>query len=822
MELIVFSLQLDIKRLVVLAFASTCMFCCAMLSTLVASPPSLESIEPPVASRGATVELRATGSSLTGCDQVLFYREGIECIGLQSSSDESLVLQLRIAPDCPLGPHPVRIQSSSGLSELRTIVVSPFPVLMGTKQAEPLLVEPNTTYVGALSGSDTDRFRIHCRQGEILSGEVVAVRLGTKLLDTEITVMHPDGSIACLVDDTPLLNQDPCFTFRAQQTGEYVVELRAVGSNADSGSPYAIHLGNFPRPSYLFPAGGQAGSQIALQIFGIHPDEPPVETIELTIPDASSALVPCELERVEADGSRRSCPSPIMIRAANFETATDEITHREPPVAPTAFHGVIQNNGQLDHHAFRVPENGLWVVEIYAETLGSRLDSSIEIIDTQSGRCVAQSDDFDSHDSRAVFAGHSGRTYSVQVKDKRTQSSPWHGYRLEIRPLAPKLMSFLPRRDKLSQTGQTVTVPRGNRVLAMMAIQRNRVSGTASLEWKGLPPSIVASSPNWQTDNFAFPVVLEASTAAAETASLVEPLPWTEAMRGKFVQTIDLVRGPADALYCASTVNQLALSVTRPVPYRIELIPPANALPIGGTLDLLVRVEREPGWDAPIEVQLPLLPEFVEAPAKIRIESNESIGRMTLRAHPRAQPQSWPLVVEANIANRNPSEKSMQPGAIDIAPSASTPLDSPAVCSSLRSLDILACPIHAALDSIAAEQGQEIEIACTIDGELDDTGRWNAGLEGLPNRVTSEGFAIEPGERQLRFKIRVAEDAPIGTFPDLQIRLTGELKEQPISYCIAGKTKLVISPPGKSKRDEQGRLLSPLEALRRQRSSKSL
>lgn len=791
--------------------------CCTSMD---AAPPSMESLSPPVASRGSVVELRATGSYLAQCDRAMLLREGIECLAVRPDGDEAAILQLKIHEDCPLGFHPLRLHAPGGISELRLLCVSPFPVTVMAPGSETPTVQSNQTIVNTLSGNQVHRYRIVAKQGEIVSAEVVAVRLGIKLLDTELTVSHPDGSIACQVDDTPLLNQDPCFSIRAEQSGEYTIEVRAVGSNADAGSPYAIHLGHFPRPAYAFPAAGASGSILETSLFGVDPHSEPIETLQVTLPESKDASdVSVELVRREADGVQTPCPSPIAMRSTPFATWRDEPETSEPAIAPVAFHGGIDRDAQMDSYPVKVPENGWWVAEVFAESLGSRLDACLDIYEAESGRCIARGDDFTSHDARVVFMGRADRTYQLRIYDKRSQSSPWHSYRIEVRRLEPSLVGFLPRRDKLSQNGQTLSVPRGNRSLAIMAIQRNRIAGTAALDWQGLPPHVQVQSPTWQDDAFALPVVLDAASQAAEDGVWVQPIPRTESKRGRFTQVVDLVRGPADAIYCESVSDRLGMAITPSVPYRIELIPPANPLPIGGTLDLRVRVHRDAGFRQPLEVSLPILPEFVDAPAKVRIEADQTEGTIPLRSLERTRTQRWPLVVEAVVAPQGAQEATGTPGAIDIAPSASTPLDSPAVCSELCWLEIQPCPVSARVEAIAAEQGHNIALETNIEGLMEMTHPWTAQLEGLPNRVTAEPLMVEPGDRGLRFVVRIAHDAPLGTFDSLQIRLQGTLHDQSLSYCVAPRTRLVIARPGEAQRDEQGRPLSRLEALRKARTN---
>jgi hypothetical protein len=80
--------------------------------------------------------------------------------------------------------------------------------------------------------------------------------------------------------------------------------------------------------------------------------------------------------------------------------------------------------------------------------------------------------------------------------------------------------------------------------------------------------------------------------------------------------------------------------------------------------------------------------------------------------------------------------------------------------------------------------------------------------------VVAESVKIDEATKQIRFQLKLAADAPIGTFDTIFCRLQGEIEGQEISYCIARNTKLQVSAPGVSRTDASGRPLSPLEVLR--------
>ncbi len=99
-------------------------------------------------------------------------------------------------------------------------------------------------------------------------------------------------------------------------------------------------------------------------------------------------------------------------------------------------------------------------------------------------------------------------------------------------------------------------------------------------------------------------------------------------------------------LFQAAEVDRLAVAVVEPAGFSIELIPPTAPLSPDGTLDITVRVVREPGFDGPVDVSFPLLPPWVDGPASIRIESGAEQVVYSMRAWSGAVPRVWKICAE--------------------------------------------------------------------------------------------------------------------------------------------------------------------------------
>ena len=772
--------------------------------------PSLEALRPPIATRGAEFSLIARGSSLGEVKEVITYREGLKFREIEKVSDDEIKLTFATTPDSPLGIYPIRLRSAGGLSELRTITLTPFPTVEETSSESAQLVSMNSTVVGSLEGDAVDTYEIVAEAGQRLSGEVHAVRLGHNLLDTKLTVIDPSGVTVLVADDSALLNQDPSFSWIAKTPGRYRVSITSVGASADADSYYALHLGSFPRPACIIPLGGELESKVELLLHEASTEMPSGSKL---LPVSTKGLA-LGTQAIELSNDGSSCPSPLPFRISSFPNIVEPNVPSTPVDAPCALNGTIGKQSEIDTYRFRSPLTGLLSVEVFASQFGSLLDSVIDITNS-SGQIVAQSDDLDSLDSKAEFLAVEGEVYTVSIRDKRKKHGDLYVYRIEVTSSKPSLAVFLPRRDKLSQVRQVLEVPAGNRVVGFLGIRKDNVDAPIELRMADLPPGLHYNASKEQAGSFVIPVVLEASQSAVEGATLANIYAGHGDERiATFEQFVDLVTGPADALFQGIAVNKLAIAVTKANPFKVELKSPTVQLPVDGTLGIRVVVEREANFSSPIDVSFPHLPEWIEAPAKVQIGPNETTGVFKITSMPFAEPLEWNLVAEAMVGVANKNDSMSQIGASMATPTKASPLDYPAVSSSLHSLRIAPSPVRGTMQAIAAEQGLSREVVCEVAFESAVPKSMVAILEGLPNRVVAESVKIDATTKQIRFQLKLAADAPIGTFDSIFCRLQGEIDGQEISYCIARNTKLQVSAPGVSRMDASGRPLSPLEVLR--------
>ena len=437
--------------------------------------------------RGTEFPMRLVGAGLADAVELMLYSPGVTCVDLKAASDNEISVQLKAAAECPLGSHAFRLRTKQGISELHTFRVTALPVISEEEpngiatEARP--VATNVTVAGVLGDGDVDCFQLTLRRGDRLAAEVEAIRFGGTLLDTVLTVFGPDGKKIVSVDDTSLFRQDPFVTLVAPADGRYVVQVRETSFDGDANSRYALHLGTFPRPAYVYPLGGQAGQAVTVRFGG---DALGGFDQEIRLPDS-----PQEHFGVYAVSQGLATPTPHPFRLSPFANVLESEPNDRPNSGssaavdlPIAFNGVLERSGDIDCFRFRAAHGARYQFEVFASRLGSPMDSLISIVDP-AGKVLVANDDDITHDSRLVFVAPQAGEYVLCVADKRGQGGRDFVYRVEASEPQPRLLAFLPRPDRKSQDRQAIVVPRGNRVMALIWGR----SGQTSRETSSSPPA---------------------------------------------------------------------------------------------------------------------------------------------------------------------------------------------------------------------------------------------------------------------------------------------------------------------------------------------
>src|SRR5437763_572941 len=177
-----------------------------------AASPRFNSITPAGAQRGTDPSITLNGARLEASPEIVFTGSGIKLLKIDSTETNAIKATIQVAKDCQLGEHQLRVRTAGGVSELRTFWVGASPeaneIEPNNERIKAHQIKLGTTINGTAGGEDTDFFRIDAKQGQRISAEVEAIRLGRAMLDAYLAIRDEQGNILTSADDTTLLMQD--------------------------------------------------------------------------------------------------------------------------------------------------------------------------------------------------------------------------------------------------------------------------------------------------------------------------------------------------------------------------------------------------------------------------------------------------------------------------------------------------------------------------------------------------------------------------------------------------------------------------------------
>lgn len=747
-------------------------------SCAVAGEPRLDMLAPQGVQRGTTAAVDFLGPRIgkTPLD-LLLERPGITVEKVESLKGNRLRAQLTIAEDCPLGIHPVRVHTETGLSNLRTLHVG---ALAEANEAEPndaaeqaQQIPLDTVVNGVVKSADVDHYVVELQAGERLSVEIEALRLGNTFFDPAIAVLNPTGEEVAFCDDAGLARQDAFLSLVAEQAGRYTVVVRDAAMQGNDKSTYRLHVGRFPRPTAVFPPGGRPGDKFEVRWIGDAAGDW-TETVELPADSGDHY-------DLHAADDRGVSPSPVPLRVVDIPNALETEPNDDRKQAtsmPTiaAACGIIERPGDLDHFRFSAKKDQVIDLRMYAQQLGSPLDGIVRVFTTEGRQLVANDDDRGKPDAYIRFKAPADGEYLLRVEDRIRQGGPDYVYRVEATRPAPVVDLQL---DELQRyVSQTVVVPRGNRVAVMATAARRDVGGALRIEASDLPAGVTTTSPELPGNFNRVPIVFEATAEAEPTARLwsiaAVPAEPGKQFASDFSQQTWLVRGRNNRPMWDYYAARPPIAVTEPAPFRLRLVAPKAPLVQSGSMDLKVVAERDEGFTDGIRLRMLYNPPGVSANNSRSVRQNESEAVVPITAAANARPAEWDVAVwgEANLDGR--------------------------VVVSTQLVRLRIAPGHMGLTfpTVAVKQGGEADYVIPLEQRTAFDGAAKLELLGLPPGVTAPTVEVDKTAEQAVFPLSVAADARTGRHRSIMCRVTLTEAGEPVVQTV-GRGELRIDPAPK-------------------------
>ena len=156
--------------------------------------PRVASVAPPGAQRGTEVKVTFRGERLLEPQGVLCSRPGLEVVSIQpvGERNDQCEAVLKVAADCALGAHVLRLRTAHGLSNAVLFHVGLLPAHEERREGDaPMTIPLDATVHGTVAAETVDAYLVDVPQGTVVTCELESFRLGRAATDLALAVEGP-------------------------------------------------------------------------------------------------------------------------------------------------------------------------------------------------------------------------------------------------------------------------------------------------------------------------------------------------------------------------------------------------------------------------------------------------------------------------------------------------------------------------------------------------------------------------------------------------------------------------------------------------------
>ena len=767
-----------------------------LVSVLLALPslaftPTIGTIQPRGGQRGTEITLHLGGDRLYEPQEILLYQPGITVTNLEKAGDQHKAVKatITIAPDAPLGEHLLRLRCKGGVTYQRSFWVGQYPTVMEKRSEdggrdlnsnfnEPQEIAINQTVQGVADREDADYYLLQCKKGQRLSVEVEGMRLGRILFDPYVAILNKDRFELAASDDTALLFRDCAASIVVPEDGPYTVLVRESSYQGTGACQYRLHVGEFPRPTAVYPPGVRPGDSLEFTFVG---DPTGNLVTKLEIPKKQQGF------RAFIKSGEWFAPSGIPVRISPLpyhnevepNEGSKQATPPEAPPVPVAFHGIVSKKEDKDWFRFAAKKGQKLRARVFARQLRSPLDPYIIVRKEGDSKQIGNNDDAGNGDpdSRLDFEIPEDGIYNINIRDQLYSSGPDYTYRIEIAERSPSLSATLPyatRND--SQKWKMICVPRGNRVGRVVNLSRSNIGCDLDLGAATLPSGVSLDRDTASRSINTMPVIFEA-TPEAEIAGALYHLHVKDpksGLTGAFTESIHHIEVNNAGTFHSYHDERITIAVIEEAPFELNLEVPPVPLVKNGTMNLKITAKRHPDFKEAIKITLPWRPPGVSAPSSVTIPKEKNEAVMGINANGGAAVARWRIFVTG--------EATCSKGPLFVS-------------SSLQPIEIADPYVGGKIELAATELGQNTDLVCTIAVHKEFEGEAQINLNGLPHGVSTEELTINKESKEITFPLAVSKEAKKGKTSNIFCTVVITENGHPIRGTAMGGGVLRIDPP---------------------------
>lgn len=686
----------------------------AMLVLAVTSPSALAqlpqtritSIFPPGGQAGTTVDVAVGGGTdLDELAEMVLAHPGITATAKLDGNGNPVAntFAVTIAADVPAGLYDVRVRGLFGISNPRMFRVDTLPetaeIEPNNANAQATVVTMNTVVNGRANGAtDVDFYRV-----AVQAGQTLVIRSEAEKIDSPmqplLQLFNSEGRR--LANSRRIRTQEASVVYKAVHDEELILRVQDAVYGGGDQFVYRLAFDSRPLVDWVSPAFVSRGTPTNVMIYGRHlPDGQDSDKVidgskvfqqqVVIVPDANSTPVGASATAAFSDSFWwKSLPGSLVRIGLSEQAPVAEAANApdQPVTLPFEATGAFGERSDEDIFCFDAKKDESWIVEVFAERLGSIADPLLmveRVITNADGtftynRLGTEDDDKQnpggadlptlSDDPTFRLNVPEDGTYRIRLRDRYadTRGDPRLSYRLSVRQPKPdfNLVVFdaFPSADgKAPATSGAVSLRKGGSYeLTVYAYRRDGHSEAIQLTAENLPAGISCRPSLIGPGQTSARLVLTATPDAAEQVVpiVVAGISGTgeTALRHE-ARVASLIHDAINGLPRTARLTQSLLAGVMKDEQPFSILVDAMNAEFSQDQQLLVpiRIVKRNGFDGKVDLSFYGMPAEVDAP-NVAIEPGKDSTVARIYFKEKAPPSSSTILVQGTSAvpyRRNP------------------------------------------------------------------------------------------------------------------------------------------------------------------------
>ena len=315
-----------------------------------------------------------------------------------------------------------QVNCAQGGTRSRPFVIGDLPEFIEQESNSSLETAEQLTLPVTVNGQicgerDLDFYRLSLQAGDLISCDVMARRIGSRL---EPVVSFLDASGRSLTLQRTHLGNDPVIAFQAPETGTYYLQIKNVSFHGDLAHVYRINLVARKFARYCHPLAARRGSEQTFSLMYLAGDGT-LETLQQTV------AIPNDADKMEISHPQLANSLSITLDDQDHlveSAANDSAETAMPLPLGSSVDGQLSSASDQDWFQVELPPGQVGELVLAADRRVSRAMPILEVFDTNGGRQF-KSVPVGTNQGPIRFllpASDAVKHYRVQVRDLRLGS----------------------------------------------------------------------------------------------------------------------------------------------------------------------------------------------------------------------------------------------------------------------------------------------------------------------------------------------------------------------------------------------------------------